>query len=171
MKKRILFILALLLLLPGNETQSRRLHSCSELARLYRGKALPVPLQTEKKDTISTRLEKKRFSESDIEIFGFDKRLQTKSETFLLRNNTDHRISLITLRFIYKTLKGEMIDHRDVTITCDILPQATKSITIDSFDRAYAYRYEKSDIVGRKTGIAFQVAYDIVRYDIRIDLK
>lgn len=169
--RKSLFIGLLAIFASTAPLQGKRLHNCVQLAELYRSEGAPqwpVATRTSTPDTTRQKKNDRTSRPAEINMFAFDKQLQTKSESFLLQNNTGYHITRITLKLVYKTVKGEMLDHRELTVECDILPHATKSITIDSFDRGYQYRYEKSRITGKKMGIPFRVSYEIIKYDICI---
>ena len=109
-----------------------------------------------------------RFMATDVEMLSFDKPLSDGKESFLLRNHTPYRISRVVLRLEYRSLSGEMIDYRDVTVDCDILPDKTRRLEIPSFDTSKRYYYVESG-AGRKPGTPFRVYYDLLRYDIVVE--
>ena len=111
------------------------------------------------KDTVSNR--------DPIEMIGFEKRINDKTESFLLRNNTCNLITRIRLKIYYKTPKNEMIDYREVTIDQEIHPHMTKQIEINSFDKNKRYYYIFSSNKNNE-GYPFKISWVLLRYDIAI---
>ena len=111
------------------------------------------------KDTVSNR--------DPIEMIGFEKRINDKTESFLLRNNTCNLITRIRLKIYYKTPKNEMIDYREVTIDQEIHPHMTKQIEINSFDKNNRYYYIFSPTKNNE-GYPFKISWVLLRYDIAI---
>ena len=111
------------------------------------------------KDTVSNR--------DPIEMIGFEKRINDKTESFLLRNNTCNLITRIRLKIYYKTPKNEMIDYREVTIDQEIHPHMTKQIEINSFDKNKRYYYVSSPNKNNE-GYPFKISWVLLRYDIAI---
>ena len=109
------------------------------------------------KDTVSNR--------DPIEMIGFEKRINDKTESFLLRNNTCNLITRIRLKIYYKTPKNEMIDYREVTIDQEI--HMTKQIEINSFDKNKRYYYVSSPNKNNE-GYPFKISWVLLRYDIAI---
>ena len=111
------------------------------------------------KDTVSNR--------DPIEMIGFEKRINDKTESFLLRNNTCNLITRIRLKIYYKTPKNEMIDYREVTIDQEIHPHMTKQIEINSFDKNKRY-YDIFSPNKNNEGYPFKISWVLLRYDIAI---
>ena len=109
-----------------------------------------------------------KFDES-IDIIGFEKRLKDKNELYIIRNNTQHTITLIKLRVFYKTTNDEMLDYRDVTLRGEFLPQTTKQFEVESFDKGKRYYYFQSpDQNPKLEGYPFKITYDLLRYDVAV---
>ena len=107
--------------------------------------------------------------EDSIDILGFEKRLKDKNELYIVRNNTNHTITLINLRVFYKTTNDEMLDYRDVTLRGEFLPQTTKQFEVESFDKGKRYYYyESPDQNPKLEGYPFKITYELLRYDIAV---
>ena len=111
------------------------------------------------KDTVSNK--------DPIEMIGFEKRINDKTESFLLRNNTCHLITRIKLKIYYKTPKNEMIDYREVTIDQEIHPHMTKLIEINSFDKNKRYHYIYNPNKNNE-GYPFKISWVLLRYDVAV---
>ena len=108
--------------------------------------------------------------EESIDILGFEKRLKDKNELYIVRNNTNHTITLIKLRVFYKTTNDEMLDYRDVTLSGELLPQTTKQFEVVSFDKGKRYYYHKSpDQNPKLEGYPFKITYELIRYDVAVE--
>ncbi|MBR5240882.1 MAG: hypothetical protein IKW05_02985 [Muribaculaceae bacterium] len=109
-----------------------------------------------------------KFEES-IDIIGFEKRLKDKDELYIVRNNTQHTITLIKLRVFYKTTTDEMLDYRDVILRGEFLPQTTKQFEVESFDKGKRYYYFQSpDQNPKLEGYPFKITYELLRYDVAV---
>ena len=109
-----------------------------------------------------------KFEES-IDIIGFEKRLKDKCELYIVRNNTQHTITLIKLRVFYKTTANEMLDYRDVYLRGEFLPQTTKQFEVESFDKGKRYYYYESPAQNPKLeGYPFKITYELLRYDVAV---
>lgn len=105
-----------------------------------------------------------------IVMIGFEKRLSDRAETFMLQNNTDHLVTRVKLKLVYKTPNNEMIDYREVTVDEEILPHMTKQISVESFDKNnHRYYYIHSAGSNRKAeGYPFKISWTLLRYDIAV---
>ena len=109
-----------------------------------------------------------KFEES-IDIIGFEKRLKDKDELYIVRNNTQHTITLVKLRVFYKTTTDEMLDYRDVVLRGEFLPQTTKQFEVESFDKGKRYYYFQSpDQNPKLEGYPFKITYELLRYDVAV---
>lgn len=102
------------------------------------------------------------------DMLGFDKRMSDTKESFLLRNNTQHRISRVVLKLVYRTPEGQMIDYRTRTVECDLLPHSTRRCEVESFDRSKNY-YHVDSPPARVSGRPFKVSFQLLRYDIVVE--
>ncbi|MBQ7823662.1 MAG: hypothetical protein IJ338_05765 [Bacteroidaceae bacterium] len=133
--------------------------------------------QTEKSDTTicsiktdSTKNAKTKPIEfkHHIDMLDFEKERSSTKESFSLRNNTPHTVTRVFIKLVYKTPDDVMIDNREIMVDGDILPYSTKKFDIKSFDNSRKYRFYKSKIIGKDTGKAFKVYFDLLRYDIAV---
>lgn len=108
-----------------------------------------------------------------VDMIGFEKRLTDRTETFLIRNNTEHLITRIKVKLVYKTPKNQMISYREVIIDGEILPHTTRQFEVDSFDKAQRYYYVQSKANDKaiREGYPFKLAFSLLRYDIAITRK
>lgn len=104
-----------------------------------------------------------------IDMLGFEKRLNDRTETFMLQNNTENLVTRVKLKIIYRTPDGRMIDYREVMIEGEILPHTTRQFEIESFDKGKRYYYHKSTGGNKKLeGYPFHIQFSLLRYDIAI---
>lgn len=103
---------------------------------------------------------------NQIMLFGFDKPLKSKIETFFIRNNTDRTLSGITFYITYKTMKGTMLHKKFYRLSCVIPPGETRQAEIPTFDRQRSFVYHKSALPKTQC-TPFDVEFDIVAYYLR----
>lgn len=104
-----------------------------------------------------------------IDMLGFEKRLNDRTETFMLQNNTENLVTRVKLKIIYRTPNGRMIDYREVMIEGEILPHTTRQFEIESFDKGKRYYFHKSTGGNKKLeGYPFHIQFSLLRYDIAI---
>lgn len=102
-----------------------------------------------------------------ITLRGFTKRASDAKESFLVTNNTDHRISAIRITLRYTTIGGDMIHERTIAVPIMLNPGETQLATVKTFDtqrQFYYYAGQKP----RKAATPFQVAYRLMGYDIPV---
>ena len=102
-----------------------------------------------------------------VTLRGFNKRLRDAKETFLVTNNTSHRISGIRITLRYTTLGGDMIHERNVAVPIVLNPGETQLADIKTFDLQHLFYYYAGP-APRKSSTPFQVAYRLIGYDIPV---
>ena len=105
--------------------------------------------------------------QSIITLRGFSKKASDSKESFLVQNNSSHRISAIRITLRYTTLDGAMIHERNAVIPIILNPGDTQVATIKSFDSQRLFYYYAGP-KPRKTATPFKVAYRLTGYDIPI---
>ena len=68
-------------------------------------------------------------------MLGFEKRLNDRTETFMLQNNTENLVTRVKLKITYRAPNGKMIDYREVMVDGELLPHTTRQFEIESFDK------------------------------------
>lgn len=101
-----------------------------------------------------------------ITFTGYDKPRNSSTETFFITNNTDRRMSGITLYIDYRMPDGRQLTKRFVRLVCDIPPGETRSADIPSWDKNKNFYYEKSE-AGRKGGTPYTVIFDPISFYLR----
>ena len=122
----------------------------------------PIPV-TQPADSIAVAA----VDQNAVTLRGFNKRLRDAKETFLVTNNTDHRISGIRITLRYTTLNGDMIHERDVAVSISLNPGETQLADIKTFDIQHLFYYYAGP-APRKQATPFKVAYRLKGYDIPI---
>lgn len=79
-----------------------------------------------------------------IKIAGYDKPLRSAHETMFVSNLTDSTISWIQLKLEYHDSHGRMLHSRTIGIDCDIPPEATRQISVRSWDIQHSFYYRRS---------------------------
>jgi len=102
-----------------------------------------------------------------ISLKGYSKRASDAKESFLVTNNTDHRISAIRLLLRYTTLDGQMINQRAVTIPVSLMPHETRMVAVKTFDIQRMFYYFGGP-KPRKKATPFKVAFRLTGYDIPV---
>ncbi len=105
--------------------------------------------------------------QGSITLRGFNKKAGDSRESFLVTNNTDHRISAIRITLRYTTLDGSMIHERKVVVPITLNPGDTQVAVIKSFDTQRLFYYYAGPRP-RKAATPFKVAYRLTGYDIPI---
>ena len=102
-----------------------------------------------------------------VTLRGFNKRAGDSKETFLVTNNTDHRISAIRITLRYSTLEGAMIHQRIVNVPIVLAPGETQLAEVKTFDTQHLFYYYAGP-KPRKSATPFQVAFRLNGYDIPV---
>ena len=102
-----------------------------------------------------------------ISLRGFSKRKSDSKESFLVTNNTNHRLSAVRLLMRYTTLDGQLIHERTVTVPVELKPGETKLTAVKTFDVQRMFYYYAGP-KPRKEATPFKVAYRLVGYDIPV---
>lgn len=105
--------------------------------------------------------------QSVVTLRGFSKKASDSKETFMVTNNSAHRISAIHITLRYTTLDGSMIHERNAVIPIILNPGDTQIATIKSFDTQRLFYYYAGP-KPRKNATPFKVAYRLTGYDIPI---
>ena len=103
-------------------------------------------------------------------IYGYDKAIGDRNETFYLENKTPFRISKVVVRFTYTNESGDMLHEQTYDIPCDIPSGETRQLAVQSFDTKHNHYYYKSR-KPRRDAIPYRVTYTIMRYDVAIQLR
>ncbi|PWM08089.1 MAG: hypothetical protein DBY02_04895 [Coprobacter fastidiosus] len=102
-------------------------------------------------------------------MLGFEKRLNDRTETFMLQNNTENLVTRVKLKITYRAPNGKMIDYREVMVDGELLPHTTRQFEIESFDKGKRYYFHKSTGGNKKLeGYPFHIQFSLLRYDIAI---
>lgn len=150
--------------LPGRRSSSEALLQRSVARQQVDPQQLPPPQPV---DTLYTP--DVPFTSHAISMHGYAKRLRDARESFILRNEThNYRISRVVLRLVYSTDDGREIYRRSEVVECDIMPGASQTLTIKSFDKDKRYYYYPTP-PQRASGIPYRVQYDVLRYDVIVD--
>lgn len=123
----------------------------------------PIPMPTGN-DSIASPDD---IDQHSITLRGFNKKAGDSKESFIVTNNTGHRISAIRITLRYTTLDGSMIHERGVVVPITLNPGDTQVATIKSFDTQRLFYYYAGP-KPRKAATPFKVAYRLTGYDIPI---
>lgn len=102
-----------------------------------------------------------------VTLRGFNKRTSDAKESFLVTNNTEHRMSGLRITLRYTTMDGAMIHERMVSIPIMLNPGETQLATVKTFDTQHLFYYYAGP-KPRKSATPFQVAYRLVGYDLPV---
>ncbi|MEI3341856.1 MAG: hypothetical protein V8R52_06610, partial [Coprobacter fastidiosus] len=100
-------------------------------------------------------------------MLGFEKRLNDRTETFMLQNDTENLVTRVKLKITYN-YNGKMIDYREVMVDGELLPHTTRQFEIESFDKGKRYYFHKSTGGNKKLRGCFHIQFSLLRYDIAI---
>lgn len=107
------------------------------------------------------------FDTHAVTLRGFTKRASDTKETFFVTNNTKHRISHVNLLLRYRTLDGEQLHEREVTVNVNVGPGETRLASVTSFDRQRMFYYYNGPRP-RKSATPFKVSFRLLGYDIPV---
>lgn len=98
---------------------------------------------------------------------GYDKPLNSSTESFFITNNTDRTMTGAALYIEYLTLDGRQLNKVFLTLSCDIPPGETRQLSNKCWDRQHAFRYELSPGNRKHSGTPFKVVIDPISYSLR----
>lgn len=90
-------------------------------------------------DTVATAADSMSFTFS-----GYEKTLRSTNESFFATNHSDSAVSRLTVRIIYKDMKGRTLDSREADIDIDLPAGATRRIDLRSWDKQNVFYYHLS---------------------------
>lgn len=162
-RKHILtFPLALLLLTAGTMDLDARVRTTR---KNLRSTEVPVAVMDTADGLLPDSLA--QVDPGAVTLKGYSKRASDSKESFLITNNTDHRMSAVRLLLRYTTMQGEMLTQRSVTVPVSLMPGETKMVSVKSFDVQRLFYYYAGP-QPRKSATPFQVAYRLTGYDIPV---
>lgn len=78
---------------------------------------------------------------SAIAIAGFDKPVDSRTESFFIINRTHHTLTGITVTLTYSDTSGRQLHQATHRVECDIPPGHTRQATVPSWDRQQSFYY------------------------------
>lgn len=123
-------------------------------ARKIRTK-LPVKTAKALQESESTKQDQIRINENDfandigkiadkIRFYGFDKTVNSSTESFFISNTTDSTLTGVTLDITYHDMQGRQLHRWDVTFDCNIPPGETKRQDVKSWDTQKSFYHHQS---------------------------
>ena len=85
-----------------------------------------------------------RYSRENIKFTGFDKKLNSNSESFFITNKTQHLLTGVDLTIDYLTPDGRQLHKKFYHINCNIPVGETRKTDIKSWDTQRSFYYVKS---------------------------
>jgi len=164
MTRRLVITMLLALLLGTAMTATTRARTRTTRNNL---RATTLPLERIDADTTLADSLPSGVDPAAITLKNFSKRAGDTKESFLVTNNSAHRMSAVRLRLRYTRLNGEIIHERDVTVPVSLKPGETRNVEIRSFDTQRNYYYYAGP-KPRKEAVAFRVAFRLLGYDVPI---
>ncbi|MCM1519002.1 MAG: hypothetical protein NC117_10210 [Pseudoflavonifractor sp.] len=79
-----------------------------------------------------------------VSLSGYDKKLRSRRETFLLVNRSGRHLRHVNVTFVYSDLQGRMLHSATVGIDCDIPAGETRQLSVPSWDIQQLYFYRES---------------------------
>lgn len=102
-----------------------------------------------------------------VTLRGYSKRASDAKESFFITNNTQRRISHVTLLMHYTTTTGKMLHERRVTIPVSLRAGESRLVAIKSWDIQKLFYYYAGP-KPRKSATAYRVAFRLLGYDIPV---
>lgn len=84
------------------------------------------------------------YSLDQISFSGFDKKLNSSTESFFVTNSTNRILTAIMLSIEYLTPDGRQLDKKYHEIKCNIPPGNTRKLDVRSWDTQHSFYYVKS---------------------------
>lgn len=94
---------------------------------------------------------------------GFDKKLNSGTESFFITNNTDRILTSVTLYIEYLTPDGRQLNKKFYRLSCNIPAGETRMADIKSWDTQHSFYYVNS-APARGGGSPFTVRFDPIAY-------
>lgn len=107
------------------------------------------------------------YGTEQVRMTGFDKRADSRSESFFVTNTTDRELVSFRFTVAYYTLDGRQLHWREEEMDCSIPPGETRKFDIKSFDTQKSFYYHKSVAPKRRKATPFKVALGIVCISLR----
>lgn len=101
------------------------------------------------------------YSIEQARVTGFDKRAESRTESFFITNTTDRMLVGIDFTLTYLTLQGRQLHSRHVEIDCSIPAGETRKFDIRSFDTQRSFYYRKSQAPARRRATPFDIQVQI----------
>ncbi len=102
-----------------------------------------------------------------VRLSGFDKPLRSKYETMFVSNETNDTIYGLVLSLRYTDTRGGELHSREVTVECEIAPEATKQASFKTWDVQSSFYYKLSQKPRRSDGTPFDVSCQVKRIIVR----
>ncbi len=99
-----------------------------------------------------------KYALSQITFSGFDKKLNSGSESFFVINGTDREMTAILLNIEYLTPDGRQLHQQFHELKCNIPPGETRKVDIKSWDTQHSFYYIKS-APAKASGSPFTVRF------------
>lgn len=154
MKTRIPLVLAIAVLsISGFDAEARKVRQSIPI-----GKTAKV-LRTDSAAISTRRIE---VATDSLRVLGqivpsrYDKPADTTREALFITNESPYLLSEITLEIEY-LIGAEAVHSRQVTVSCDVPPGATRRLDFRSWDTQKSFRYVGS----RETKRRFSTPYDV----------
>lgn len=107
---------------------------------------------------VSRDKEDSTYSLTQITFTGFDKKINSSTESFFIQNNTDRTLTGITVTIEYLTPDGRQLEKRTHQIKCNIPAGQTRKTDLRSWDKQHSFYYIKSAPT-RSSGSPFTVKF------------
>lgn len=102
-----------------------------------------------------------------ISISGYDKSVNSASESFFLTNRSDETLREIEIEITYKALDGRMIHKATYRLDCVVPGGETRQLEVKTFDKQKTFYYAKSN-PPRKRATPFEVEIKVLGLDFFI---
>lgn len=96
-------------------------------------------------------------SDSLIRLSGYDKPLNSRYESLFVTNLTDCEIVSLTIRIVYKDMKGRILHEQTRRVNYPVPERSTRRVQIPSWDKQFTFYY----VNGRTPRTANVTPYDV----------
>lgn len=98
-----------------------------------------------------------------VSMVSYEQSWLDSNGTIALKNNTDTRISNVSMRIVYFDMNDTQLDYADYTVRVDIAPGMVKKTSIPAYESSRHYHYYKTP--GSAGNTKFKISFALLGYN------
>lgn len=99
-----------------------------------------------------------------IRFAGFDKKAQSRKESFFICNSSGHTLRGVEINLTYTTLDGRELHSREKKIECEVPPGTSRNVTVPTWDTQNSFYYYRSQAPRKGVYTPFEVTIRPLRF-------